>query len=113
MAAMPTKDKLAADLRAVAETAPANKAAIYRALADRAETGEFGDYATVHVCGPTALYQELMQHDLRKFASRVQTGEYDASMEESNAWANGPEGHEAMKAFTPEQRAALFGVHDA
>lgn len=108
-----TKDRLAVDLRAVAETQPEKKAAIYRALADRAETGEFDDYGTVHPCGPTALYQELLQHDLRKFAARVAAGDYDASPEESDEWANSAEGREAMKDFTPEQRAALFGVFDA
>lgn len=108
-----TRDRLAADLRAVAETQPEAKAAIYRALADRAETGEFDDYGTVHVCGPTALYQELLRHDLRKFAERIANGDYDASREESDEWANSPAGREAMKDFTPEQRAALFGVRDA
>lgn len=108
-----TKDRLAADLRAVAEKQPEAKAEIYRALADRAETGEFDDFGTVHPCGPTALLAELLKNDLRKFAERVMNGEYDASPEESDEWANSAEGREAMKDFTPEQRAALFGVYDA
>jgi hypothetical protein len=108
-----TKDRLARDLRAVAETAPADKASIYRALADRAETGEFDDFSSVHFCGPTALYQALIGHGLQKFARRVAEGEYDATSEESDEWANSPEGREAMKDFTPEQRASLFGVYDA
>ena len=84
---IPTKDRLAAELRKVAETAPEDKAAVYRALADRAATGEFDDYADVHVCGPTALYSELMQAGLQRFARRVADGEFDASLEESEAWA--------------------------
>lgn len=107
-----TKDRLAAELRAIAEKASPVNAATYKALADRAETGEFDDYGTVHVCGPTALYRELMTAGLTKFASRVAAGEFDATLEESNEWARGPEGREALKNFTPEERARLFGVHD-
>ena len=108
-----TKDRLAAELRAVAAKASPDNATIYEALAVRAETGEFDDYGTVHVCGPTALYHELRAAGFEKFAKRVADGEFDASKEESDEWANSPEGREAMKDFTPEQRAALFGVYDA
>ncbi len=83
----PTKDRLAAELRKVADIAGPQNAAIYRALADRAETGEFDDYSDTHMCGQTALYSELMQHGLNKFAGRVESGEFDASIEESEAWA--------------------------
>jgi hypothetical protein len=83
----PTKDRLAAELRAVADKAQAANAAIYLALADRAETGEFDDYSDVHVCGPTALFIELNRAGLTKFAARVAAGEFDASAEESEAWA--------------------------
>lgn len=82
-----TKDRLARELRAAAKEAPLPKAAVYRALADRAETGEFDDYGDAHVCGPTALFVELMRNDLRKFASRVAAGEFDATLEESDEWA--------------------------
>jgi hypothetical protein len=83
----PTKDRLARELRAVADKAGPVNAPIYRALADRAETGEFDDYGDVHPCGPTALYHELTRHGLTKFAARVANGEFDASLEESEAWA--------------------------
>lgn len=82
-----TKDRLAAELRKVAATAPEHKAAVYEALAKRAETGEFDDYADVHVCGPTALHQLLVQNGLNRFAARVANGEFDASPEESEEWA--------------------------
>lgn len=111
--ATPTRIRLAAELRIVADKASPQNAASYRALADRAETGEFDDFGTVHVCGPTALWQELVDLGFMKFAARVAAGEFDASAEESDAWANSPEGREAMKDFTPEQRATLFGVYDA
>lgn len=85
--AIPTKDRLAAELRKVADMAGDTNAAIYRALAARAETGEFDDYADVHVCGPTALFNLLRAHGLNKFAARVAAGEFDASIDESEAWA--------------------------
>ncbi len=109
----PTRLRLAAELRAVADKAGPSNAAAYRALADRAETGEFDDFGTVHICGPTALFQELMQHGFTKFAGRVAAGEFDASKAESDAWANSPDGRAAMAEFSPEQRATLFGVYDA
>ena len=82
-----TKDHLARELRYVADKANPENATIYRSFADRAETGEFDDYADVHVCGPTALYTELMAAGFSKFASRVAAGEFDASREESEVWA--------------------------
>lgn len=84
---VPTKDRLALELRKVAEKASPKNAAKYEALAVRAETGEFDDYADVHVCGPTALHSELMKAGFTKFAKRVAEGEFDASLEESEAWA--------------------------
>ena len=110
---MKTSDRLAAELRKIAAIAQPHNAKTYEALAARAETGEFDDYGTVHICGPSALYQELLAAGFVKFAKRVAAGEFDASREESDAWANSAEGRAAMKAFTPEQRARLFGVYDA
>ena len=74
-----TKDRLARELRYVADKAKPDNAAIYCSFADRAETGEFDDYADVHLCGPTALYTALMAAGVSKFASRVAAGEFDAS----------------------------------
>jgi hypothetical protein len=85
--AVPTKTYLAAELRAVAAKASPDNAARYEALARRAETGEFDDYGDVHVCGLTALHAELVRHGFTKFATRVAAGEFDASADESEAWA--------------------------
>lgn len=82
-----TKTYLAAELRAVAQRASPENAAKYESLARRAETGEFDDYGDVHVCGPTALHNELLAAGFTKFAARVAGGEFDASPEESEAWA--------------------------
>ncbi len=83
----PTKTRLAAELRKVAAQCQPQRAALYEALAVRAETGEFDDYADVHDCGPTALHHELRKIGADKFARRVADGEFDASIEESEAWA--------------------------
>ncbi|AEI70936.1 hypothetical protein [EBPR podovirus 2] len=82
-----TKDRLASELRKVAAKANPGSAAKYEALAKRSETGEFDDYADVHVCGPTALWRELVDLGFMKFAGRVAAGEFDASAEESEEWA--------------------------
>ena len=94
-----TKDRLAAALRAEADKATGNilKAETYRRLANRAETGEFDEYGDAHICGPTALLFELMAAGLRKFASRVAAGEFDATAEESEAWARSQTDSETIR----------------
>lgn len=82
-----TKTRLAAELRKVAALCKPDRADNYEALAKRAETGEFDDYGDAHVCGPTALHRELVAIGAMKFARRVASGEFDASEEESEAWA--------------------------
>jgi hypothetical protein len=94
---MPTKDYLAAELRKVADIASPANAEKYRAIADRAETGEFDDYADVHVCGPTALCGVLVEHGFTKFAKRVAAGEFDATLEESEVWARSQTDPEVVK----------------
>lgn len=92
---MRTRDKLATELRKVAAMATPSNATKYEALATRAATGEFDDYGDVHVCGPTALYQECLNAGFDKFAKRVANGEFDATKEESDEWAASPAGQEA------------------
>lgn len=94
---IPTKDYLASELRAVAERASPANAAKYETLARSAETGEFDDYADVHVCGPTALYSELMKHGFTKFAQRVADGEFDATFAESEEWARSQTDPESIR----------------
>lgn len=102
-----TRDKLAAELRkAAAQASPAN-AATYEAFAKRAETGEFDDFADTYVCPVTQLYNELLHAGFTKFASRVASGEFDATVEESDEWARSPSGQEAAKMLSPEMRAVL------
>lgn len=82
-----TKARLAAELRAASRKFIPQEVEFFEALAKRAETGEFDDYADVHVCGPTALYTILKRAGFDAFANRVANGEFDASREESEAWA--------------------------
>lgn len=82
-----TKTRLAAELRKVAAQCKPERAALYEALATRAETGEFDDYSDVHVCGQTALHHELRKIGADRFARRVASGEFDATREESEEWA--------------------------
>ena len=104
---MRTRDKLAAELRKVAAMASPKNAAKYEALAMRADTGEFDDYASTYACPVTQLYNELMTAGFYRFAVRVANGEFDATKEESDEWARSPEGQKVAKQLSPEMRAML------
>ena len=104
---MRTRDKLAAELRKVAEKASPPNAAKYEAFAVRAATGEFDDYADTYVCPITQLYTELKAAGFDKFAARVANGEFDATKEESDEWARSPSGQAAAKDLSPEMRKVL------
>jgi hypothetical protein len=104
---MRTRDKLADELRKVAAIASAANAASYEALAKRAETGEFDDYADTYVCPITQLHGELIALGFNKFAARVAAGEFDATREESDEWSRSPSGQEAAKHLSPAVRKIL------
>lgn len=106
---MKTRDRLAAELRRVAETASPANAVKYLAFASRADTGEFDDYADTHICPITQLYTELKAAGFTKFAERVANGEFDATKEESDEWARSPSGQAAARELSPELRS-LFGL---
>jgi hypothetical protein len=105
----PTKLRLAAALREAASQAQPHNAAKYEAFAKRAETGEFDDYGEMHACPITQLYSELHAAGFTKFAARVANGEFDATKEESDAWAYSQAGQEVFKSLPKEMRTALFG----
>lgn len=106
---MRTRERLASELRKVADQASPENAAKYEAFAKRAETGEFDDYADTYACPVTQLYLELTKAGFTKFAARVATGEFDATKEESDEWARSPSGQDAAKRLPPEMRE-LFGL---
>jgi len=103
-----TSERLAQALEEVApKCSETYNSAHYLALAARARTGEFDDYGTAHVCGPTQIHKELIDLGFWKFAKRIAAGEFDATLEESSEWAQSPEGQEAAKQLTPEMRKTL------
>lgn len=97
---LPTRLRLAAALREAASQAQPYNAERYEAFAKRAETGEFDDFADTHVCPITQLYAELTAAGFTKFAARVRDGEFDATKEESDAWAASASGQEAYRMLT-------------
>lgn len=102
-----TRDKLAAELRKIAAVASPDHAMKYEAFAKRAETGEFDDYADTYTCPITQLHSELSRAGFTKFAARVANGEFDATKEESDEWANSQSGQEAFSRLSPEIAAIL------
>ena len=94
---MKTRDRLAGELRIVADKASTQNAATYEAFAARAETGEFDDYADTYVCPITQLHVELTRAGFTKFAARVSSGEFDATLEESEEWARSVTDPETLK----------------
>lgn len=94
---MKTREKLAIELRKIAEISSPENAAKYEAFAKRAETGEFDDYADTYVCPITQLHSELHKAGFTKFAVRVANGEFDATFEESEEWARSPSGQDAAR----------------
>lgn len=104
---MRTRDKLAAELRQVAEKASPANAAKYEAFAIRAAAGDFDDYGEKYACPITQLYEELMAVGFTKFAARVAAGEFDATKEESDEWARSPSGQAIARDLPPEMRRFL------
>jgi hypothetical protein len=106
---VPTKVRLAAELRAVAANASPTNAVKYEAFAKRAETGEFDDYGSMHAYPITQLHNELLAAGFTKFAGRVANGEFDATKAESDAWAMSADGQAAFRELPVEMRIAMFG----
>jgi len=102
-----TRDRLAAELRKIAKIASPHNAKKYETFAQRAETGEFDDYADTYVCPITQLHRELTAAGFTQFAARVANGEFDATKEESDEWMRSPSGQDAARRLSPEMRKIL------
>lgn len=76
-------------------------------LAERAASGEFTDYSDAHARPITELHRLCRQYGLHTLADRVADGEFDATKEESDEWANSPSGQAIAKELPPEMRSAL------
>lgn len=94
-------ERQAAALRAVATERRHHK------LADRAEAGEFTDYADTHACPITELYRLCQQYGLGELAARVAAGEFDATKDESDEWMKSQSGQEIARDLSPEMRDVL------
>lgn len=71
-------------------------------LAARARHDEFHDFKSPHAMPEHVLVAELRRLKLpaaEALARRVIDGDFDATVEESEAWAKSPEGREAFRAL--------------
>jgi hypothetical protein len=98
--------KAAAERQAAAIREAATEERHHR-LAERAERGEFTDYADTHTCPITELHRLCRQYGLHALADRVASGDFDATREESAEWAKSPSGQAIAKELTPEMRDAI------
>lgn len=102
-----SKMKLASAIRAIPGFAIRDD---LQQMAARAEAGYYSDFGS-----PLATPCIQLAHDLRAVGAdavlaRHMNGDFDATREESDAWAESPEGQEAMSQFPPAMRKALFGA---
>ncbi len=72
----PTKERLARTLREAG----------LEDLAQRAAAGEFDDYESPHAMPQLELILELGKRDQTELIDRVSEGEFDGTLEESQAW---------------------------
>jgi hypothetical protein len=89
---MHTKDFLAQELRAAG----------LDALADKAATGYYHDYLSPLDFPELQLDADLVEADTdaaKKLRVRHHRGEFDASTQESDDWANSPDGQAAFQMF--------------
>lgn len=77
--------------RLVAAIAEYNQDGKHAKLAARAASGEFADFGYMHTCPITELHRLCKKYGLNELAARVANGEFAASKEESDEWANGPD----------------------
>lgn len=81
----PTRTRLAAAIREA--SGEARDPVLAADFARRAETGEFDDYADVHVCGPTAALHIAADLGMTTIVNRLANGDFDGTTEESEEWA--------------------------
>lgn len=90
---MHTKDRLAQELRTIG----------LDGMAAFAEQGKYDDFLSDEVCGITCLVNELAKVgtvEALALRRRAIEGEFDATKEESDAWAASPDGQEAFRMLT-------------
>lgn len=72
------------------------------ALVARAEAGEFHDFDSQSATPIIDLVNICRTYGLHSIVSRAISGEFDATREESEAWARSPEGQETIRQLSGE-----------
>lgn len=80
---------------------------VHEVFAERAERGEFTDYADTHACPITTAYQLATEYGLTTIAARLANGDFDASKEESDEWMKSSSGQELAKELSPAMREVV------
>jgi len=86
---LPTTERLARALEALNDPALAG-------MIERARAGYYDDYKSTTATPQTQLVHDLRAHGHPEFLGRVMNGEFDATLEEGEAWINGPEGRAVL-----------------
>ena len=85
-------------------------------MAAKARTGYYHDFLSPLDTPEIQLLIDLRQANrgpaVERLIERHLNGEFDASHEESEAWANSPEGRAAMGNLSPEMAAMMRGEKD-
>lgn len=101
MTSEPTSERLARDLE---------NAGLPAVMVERAREGYYDDYKSPLPMPEMQLYQDLKAHGRDDLAEKVTEGYWDATKEESEAWAASPEGQEVFAALGPRMAKDVFGV---
>lgn len=103
---MHTKDFLAQELELCGLTR----------MAEKARNGYYHDYLSPLDMPETQLLLDLRANNhtpaVEALIQRHLNGEFDASFEESEEWANSPEGKAAMASISPAMQRALGGKEE-
>jgi hypothetical protein len=74
-----------------------------------ARNGAYDDYLSASATPEIDLYNHARKYGLTAIAEGVQRGEWDATKEESDAWAASPDGQETLSTLPPSLRKKLGG----
>ena len=87
---IPSKEKLAQALEAVGDTA-------LDPMIRRAREGYYSDFESPLDFPCIILVRDLLAFGQNRLADQAQNGEFDATREESDAWAASPEGQATFR----------------
>jgi hypothetical protein len=73
-------------------------------MINKARSGFYDDFKSPHPMPEHQLLADARAAGLERIAQGVIKGEWDATKEESDAWAASPEGQEVMREFTQPNR---------